>query len=73
MFILVPWKPVALIVGILGALVFVGYVGSSLMQGRNPFGMPAAAQSQIISPKPAVVHTKPQHRDLHKAEHPSGQ
>jgi hypothetical protein len=73
MFILVPWKPVALIVVILGALVFVGYVGSSLMQGRNPFGMPAAAQSQIISSKPAVAHATTAHRNLHKAEHPSGQ
>lgn len=72
MFILVPWKPVALIVGILGALVFVCYVGSSLMQGRNPFGMPATAQSQVISSKPAVAHATP-HRNLHKAEHPSGQ
>ena len=72
MFFLVPWKPVALIVGILGALVFVGYVGSSLMHRRNPFGMPTA-QTQVISSKPAVVHANPPHRNLHKAERPSGQ
>jgi hypothetical protein len=72
MFILVPWKPVALIVGILGAMVFVGYVGSSLMQGRNPFGMPAA-QTQVTSSKPVVAHANRPHRNLHKAEHPSGQ
>ena len=72
MFILVPWKPVALIVGILGALVFVGYVGSSLMQGRSPFGMPPA-QTQVISSKSTVAHASSPHRNLHKAEHPSGQ
>ncbi len=72
MFILVPWKPVALIVGILGALVFVGYVGSSLMQGRNPFGMPAA-QSQVISSKPGGAPANSAHRNLHKAEHSPGQ
>jgi hypothetical protein len=37
MIILVPWKPVAVIWLILSAMVWCGYVGSSLMEGKNPF------------------------------------
>jgi len=37
--------------------VFFGYVGSSLMRSRNPFGM-SAAQTQVISSKPAVAPAK---------------
>jgi hypothetical protein len=37
MIILVPWKPVALVLGLLGALIFVSYFGSALMHGKDPF------------------------------------
>jgi hypothetical protein len=37
MFILVPWKPVVFIWLLLSAMLFFGYVGQSLMEGRNPF------------------------------------
>lgn len=71
MFIFVPWKPVALVVVVLAALVFAGYVSSSLMQGRNPFGMPAA-QSQVISSKSATAHANSPRKKLHEASSPVG-
>jgi len=37
MIILVPWKPVVIIWLLLSAMLWCGYVGSSLMEGRNPF------------------------------------
>jgi hypothetical protein len=39
MLILVPWKPVVAVLVIVSGLIFVGYVGSSIMEGRNPFGV----------------------------------
>lgn len=37
MVVLVPWKPVALVLGLLSALIFVSYFGSALMHGKDPF------------------------------------
>jgi len=37
MIILVPWKPVVVIWLLLSAMLWCGYVGSSLMEGKNPF------------------------------------
>jgi len=37
MLILIPWKPVVIIWLLLSAMVWCGYVGSSLMKGKNPF------------------------------------
>ena len=39
MLILVPWKPVVIAWGLLAAMLWVGYVGYSLLEGKNPFGM----------------------------------
>jgi hypothetical protein len=50
MVILVPWKPVALVLGLLSALILVSYFGSALMRGKDPFAantgnwQPTAAQ-----------------------------
>ena len=49
MVILVPWKPVALVLGFLAALILVSYFGSAMMRGKDPFAVstgnwqPAAA------------------------------
>ena len=40
--ILVPWKPVVLVWGLLSAMIFFGFVVSSLREGKDPFGSPAA-------------------------------
>jgi len=37
--ILVPWKPVVLIWLLLSAMLWCGYVGSSLLEGKNPFAL----------------------------------
>ena len=37
MIILVPWKPVVIIWLLLSAMLWCGYVGSSLMEEKNPF------------------------------------
>jgi hypothetical protein len=37
MLILVPWKPVVFIWLLLSAMLFVGFIASSLMDGWNPF------------------------------------
>jgi hypothetical protein len=39
MLILVPWKPVVIVWGLLAAMIWIGYVGSSLLAGKNPFAM----------------------------------
>lgn len=62
MVILVPWKPVALVLGLLSALILVSYFGSALMRGKDPFAVstgnwqPAAAhhatKQPIGAPKP---------------------
>ena len=37
MYILVPWKPVVLVWGLLSGMILVSFVASSLLQGKNPF------------------------------------
>lgn len=39
MVILVPWKPVALVLGLLSVLILVTYFGSALMRGKDPFAV----------------------------------
>jgi hypothetical protein len=37
--ILVPWKPVVVGWFLLAAMLWVGYVGYSILEGKNPFAM----------------------------------
>jgi hypothetical protein len=39
MVILIPWKPVALVLGLLSVLILVGYFGSALIRGKDPFAV----------------------------------
>lgn len=39
MLILVPWKPVAVVLGLLSALIFIGYFGTALAHGKDPFAV----------------------------------
>jgi hypothetical protein len=39
MLILVPWKPVVVAWGLLAAMLWVGYIGYSFLEGKNPFAM----------------------------------
>jgi hypothetical protein len=51
MHILVPWKPVVLVWGLLSAMIFFGFVASSVLEGKDPFA-PGATIAQ-----PAAVKT----------------
>src|ERR1700740_269496 len=44
--ILVPWKPVVLVWGLLSAMIFFGFVASSLREGKNPFA-PSATKDRV--------------------------
>ena len=39
MLILIPWKPVVVVWCMLAAMLWVGYVGYSVLEGKNPFAM----------------------------------
>ena len=39
MLILIPWKPVVVVWCLLAAMLWVGYVGYSVLEGKNPFAM----------------------------------
>jgi hypothetical protein len=39
MLILIPWKPVVVVWSLLAATLWVGYVGYSILEGKNPFAM----------------------------------
>ena len=50
MYILVPWKPVVLVWGLLSGMILVSFVASSLLQGKDPFA-PGAITRQHSSVK----------------------
>ena len=59
--ILVPWKPVVLVWGLLSGMIFVGFVASSLLQGKDPFA-PGATIAQPAAVKKGVAQpVQPQH------------
>lgn len=39
MVILIPWKPVVAVWCLLAAMLWAGYVGYSVLDGKNPFAM----------------------------------
>ena len=66
MVILVPWKPVALVLGLLSALILVSYFGSALMRGKDPFAVSTGNWN------PAVAHHVASHSTSgHKSDNPA--
>jgi hypothetical protein len=63
--ILVPWKPVILVWGLLSGMIVVSFVASSLLQGKAPFA-PRATIAQPPSAKKAVAQ-EGQPKQSHKA------
>jgi hypothetical protein len=51
--ILVPWKPVVLVWGLLSGMIFVGFIASSVVQGKDPFA-PGAAITRPAAAKPGT-------------------
>jgi hypothetical protein len=62
--ILVPWKPVVLVWGLLSGMIFVGFVASSVLQGKDPFA-PGATITQPPASKTGAAAEQPKHS--HKA------
>ena len=47
MLILIPWKPVVIVWCMLAAMLWVGYVGYSVLEGKNPFAMAQHHSSRL--------------------------
>ncbi len=63
--ILVPWKPVVLVWGLLSAMIFFGFVASSVLQGKNPFA-PGAIIMQPPAKKAGAAQAGQQPKQSHK-------
>jgi hypothetical protein len=66
MYILVPWKPVVLVWGLLSAMIFFGFVASSVLEGKDPFA-PGATITQPSSVKTGAAQSGQQPKNSHKA------
>lgn len=63
--ILVPWKPVVLVWGLLSAMIFFGFVASSVRQGKDPFA-PGATITQPSSVKAGAAQAGQQSKHSQK-------
>ena len=67
MLVLVPWKPVVIVWGLLSAMILFGFVASSVLQGRDPFA-PDASFTQPGAVNAGATHTgQQQTKHVHKA------
>ena len=66
MYILVPWKPVVLVWGLLSGMIFVGFVASSVLQGKDPFA-PGATITQPPAMKTGAAQTRQPANRSHRA------
>ena len=72
MYILVPWKPVVLVWGLLSGMIFVSFVASSLLEGKDPFA-PGASITQPSAMKATAAQGEQQPKHSHKAAQIPGQ
>ena len=62
--IFVPWKPVVLVWGLLSAMIFFGFVASSVLEGKDPFAPSATiAQPSATKATAAQAGRQPKHAD----------
>jgi hypothetical protein len=66
MYILVPWKPVVLVWGLLSGMILVGFVASSVLKGQDPFA-PGATITQPSAVKAGAAQAGQQPKHSHKA------
>ena len=66
MYILVPWKPVVLVWGLLNGMILVSFVASSVLQGKDPFA-PGATITQPAAVKTGATQSGQQPKQSHKA------
>jgi len=64
--ILVPWKPVVLVWGLLSGMILVSFVASSVLQGKDPFA-PGATIGQPTNVKAGAAQAGQQPKHSHKA------
>lgn len=65
MLILVPWKPVVLMWIALSGLVLIGFVGSSLHEGKYPLSMDVGNSPNKV--EKSAMHTPLSHEHAQKA------
>jgi hypothetical protein len=65
MMVLVPFKPVVLVLGLLSGFVFVGFVVSSLLEGKDPFVMDRA-QTKHTLVEQDTAHVTPEYKHPQK-------
>ena len=65
MYILVPWKPVVLVWGLLSGMILVSFVASSLLQEKGPFA-PSATITHSSSVKAGTAQAGQQSRHSQK-------
>jgi hypothetical protein len=66
MYILVPWKPVVLVWGLLSGMILVGFIASSVLEGKDPFA-PGATITQHPAVKTGAAQAGQQSKHSHKA------
>jgi hypothetical protein len=66
MYILVPWKPVVLVWGLLSAMIFFGFVASSVLERKDPFA-PGATITQPSAMKTGAAQAGRQPKQSQKA------
>jgi hypothetical protein len=66
MMILVPFKPLVLVLGLLSGLIFAGFIGSSLLEGREPLVMDRG-QARHMLVKQDSARVTPEHKHHVKA------
>jgi len=64
--ILIPWKPVVLVWGLLSGMIFFGFIASSVLQGKDPFA-PGATITQPTAVKTRTAQSGQQPRQSNKA------
>ena len=64
--ILVPWKPVVLVWGLLSGMILVSFVASSLLEGKDPFA-PGATVMQTTNARTGAARAGQQPKHSHKA------
>ena len=71
MLILVPFKPVAIVLGFLSALIFCSYFASCWIEHKDPFQINHAMH--VIRTKPSAHPVVPSHNHSYKAALPASQ
>ena len=66
MYILVPWKPVVIVWGLLSGMILAGFIGSSLLQGKDPFA-PLTNMQRSTTTKASAAHSGQQPKHAHKS------